>query len=78
MKAGASGYSVLAAPEDGRTPPISLPPSLTHYRSSSLRAIYMTPPKIGAPVCNRLTVNDFQRVKPVTNRRSDLCMESCK
>ena len=32
MKSGASGYPVLAAPEDGRTPPISRPPSLTHYR----------------------------------------------
>ena len=32
MKSGASGYSVLAAPEDGRTPPTSLPPSLTHYK----------------------------------------------
>ena len=32
MKSGASGYSVLAAPEDGRTPPTSPPPSLTHYK----------------------------------------------
>jgi hypothetical protein len=27
---GASGYSVLAAPEDGRTPSTCLPASLTH------------------------------------------------
>jgi hypothetical protein len=31
MKSGASGYSVLAAPEDGRTPPTSPPPSLGDY-----------------------------------------------
>ena len=31
MKSGASGYSVLAAPEDGRTPPTSPPPSLRDY-----------------------------------------------
>src|SRR5208337_3319782 len=31
MKSGASAYSVLAAPEDGRTPIASHPPSLTHY-----------------------------------------------
>src|SRR5208337_1175475 len=33
MKSGASAYSVLAAPEDGRTPIASHPPSLTHYRT---------------------------------------------
>ena len=32
IKSGASGYSVLAAPEDGRTPPTSPPPSLRDYR----------------------------------------------
>ena len=31
LKSGAPGYSVLAAPEDGRTPPTSLPPSVTDY-----------------------------------------------
>jgi hypothetical protein len=31
MDSGALGYSGLAAPEDGRTPPSSLPPSPTHY-----------------------------------------------
>ena len=36
MKLGASGYSALAAPEDGRTPPTSLLPSLTHYAGQNL------------------------------------------
>src|ERR1035437_9049605 len=31
MKSGASAHSGLAAPEDGRTPIPSSPPSLTHY-----------------------------------------------
>src|ERR1035437_5829159 len=31
MKLGASCYSAIPAPEDGRTPPTSLPPSLIHY-----------------------------------------------
>jgi hypothetical protein len=36
MKAGASADSVLAAPEDGRTPLTSPPPSLTHYDLAGL------------------------------------------
>jgi len=31
IKSGASGHSVLPAPEDGRTPPTSPPPSLRDY-----------------------------------------------
>jgi hypothetical protein len=31
MNPGASGQSVVAAPEDGRTSLTSPPPSLTHY-----------------------------------------------
>jgi hypothetical protein len=34
-ESSASNYSVLAAPEDGRTPLPSLLPSLTHYRALS-------------------------------------------
>ena len=35
MELGPSGYSMLAAPEDGRTPPTSPLPSLTHYATWS-------------------------------------------
>jgi hypothetical protein len=39
MKSGAAGYSMLAAPEDGRTPPTSPPPSLRDYSALNIPAV---------------------------------------
>jgi hypothetical protein len=38
MNSGTSAYSVLAAPEDGRTPIAAHPSSLTHYGAATRRA----------------------------------------
>ena len=40
MKSGASAHSGLAAPEDGRTPIPSSPPSLTHYASAGKNLLH--------------------------------------